>query len=128
VTTRERTRRDAQIVAMSDAGVPVSKVAERFDLTRRQVARIVRARRQEREASHAGAGDLRSARELLDELEALHVEAIERVKALGGPLQGLSLEIGRITTWHRNRAALEQLLDEAMAARTGTGLEEPPCS
>jgi transposase len=74
VTTRERTRRDAQIVAMSDAGVPVSKVAERFDLTRRQVARIVRARRQEREASPNGVGGPRSARELLDELEALYVE------------------------------------------------------
>jgi hypothetical protein len=50
------------------------------------------------------------------------------VRALGGPFEGLALHMGRIGTWERNRAALEQLLDEAMAARTGTGLEEPPCS
>ena len=127
MTTRERHRRDAEILGLSYAGVPARKIAAQFGIGKRQCNRIIAAGREERlqplRRSRARAEGPGGALELLDAMDEQYLRASRMARAGGRAGVVLSLAIER-TIWDEHRAALEQLIAETASWEGPTTLGE----
>jgi hypothetical protein len=116
MTTRERHRRDTEIVAASHAGVPARVIAARFDLSKRTCNRIIRAQRQEirqtLSRSFAPAKSPASALELLGAMEELYLHASQEARVGKRAQVAIAFGLERLF-WDGHRAALEKLIAEA---------------
>jgi hypothetical protein len=123
MTTRERHRRDAEILALSYAGVPARKIAAQFGIGKRQCNRIIAAGRQERQQplrrSLARAQGPGAALELLDAMDEQYLRASRMARAGGRAGIVLSLAVER-SIWDERRAALEKLIAETASSKEPT--------
>jgi hypothetical protein len=123
VDTRERNRRDIEILAMNDAGMPARAIAAKLGICKRQVNRVIAAGRDDR-AQMIGrslnpAANRSSAIALLEEMEELYLRASRQAKTGARFNVMLSLTLDQ-TAWKDRRALLEQLIAAMGAETTGS--------
>jgi predicted transcriptional regulator len=121
--TRERHRRDIEILAMNEAGMPAREIAEKLGISKRQVNRVIAARQRDR-AQMIGrsldpAANPSSAVALLEEMEELYLRASRQAKTGARFNVMLSLTLDQ-TAWKDRRALLEQLIAGMGAETTGS--------
>ena len=121
--TRERNRRDIEILAMHDAGVPTREIAEKLGISKRQCNRVIAARRDDRAQmigrSLTKAADPSSAVALLEEMDALYLRAARLARTGARASVVFSLSFDEMA-WKDRRALLERVIAGTGGDTTGS--------